>query len=83
MATPNIVYKTLGVKWLIQVFCPASAFVSVDRESPAIPNVLYTSPFRHIQLKLNFCLPVASQLPHPKEMCLNDALNQIAYFICT
>jgi hypothetical protein len=36
-----------------------------------------------IQLKLNFCLPVASQLLHPKEMCLNAALNQIALYLYT
>ncbi len=28
--------------------------------------------------KLNFFLPVASQLLHPDEMCLNSALSQIA-----
>ena len=27
---PNIVYKTLGFKWLNQAYCPASAFVSAD-----------------------------------------------------
>ena len=49
----------------------------------------YTKPFRHIgfaelrfapvQLVLNFCLPAASQLLHPKGMCLNAALNKIAF----
>ena len=56
------------------------------------PRIGYTNMFRHIgfaelgpksrasvQLKLNFCLPAASQLLHPKEMCLNAALNQIAF----
>ena len=44
----------------------------------------YNLPFGHIgfaelglrpsvQLKLNFCLPVASQLLQPKEMCPNGA----------
>ncbi len=28
---------------------------------------------------LNFCLPAALQLLHPKGMCLNAALNQIAF----
>ena len=25
-------YKTLGVRWLIEVFCPASAFATADRD---------------------------------------------------
>ena len=25
-------YKTLGFKWLFEVFCPASAFVSADKD---------------------------------------------------
>jgi hypothetical protein len=35
--------------------------------------------FRHIQRSLNFCLHAASQLQHPKGMCLNAALNKIAF----
>jgi hypothetical protein len=32
------VYKTLGFKWLIQAFCPASAFVSADRDEARNPQ---------------------------------------------
>ena len=46
---------------------------------PGAPTQCLHKPFRHIQLKLNFCLHAASQLLHPKEMCLNAALNQIAF----
>ena len=35
---PNIVYKTLGFMWLNQVFCPASAFVSADRNEARNPQ---------------------------------------------
>lgn len=28
----NIMYKTLGFRWLLEVFCPASAFASADRD---------------------------------------------------
>jgi len=35
---PNIVYKTLGFKWLNQAFCPASAFVSADRNEARNPQ---------------------------------------------
>ena len=38
ITTANIVYKTLGFKWLIQAFCPASAFVSVDRYEARNPQ---------------------------------------------
>ena len=31
-------YKTLGVKWLFEVFCPASAFVSADRAEARNPQ---------------------------------------------
>ncbi len=34
----NIMYKTLGVKWLLEVFCPASAFVSADSEEARNPQ---------------------------------------------
>lgn len=34
----NIVYKTLGFKWLNQAFCPASAFVSADRNVARNPQ---------------------------------------------
>jgi hypothetical protein len=30
MPAHNIMYKTLGFKWLIEAFCPTSAFVSAD-----------------------------------------------------
>jgi hypothetical protein len=32
------VYKTLGVKWLNQAFCPASAFLSADRNEVRNPQ---------------------------------------------
>jgi len=31
-------YKTLGFKWLSQKFCPASAFVSADRDEARNPQ---------------------------------------------
>ncbi|MEO0075431.1 MAG: hypothetical protein ABIK31_04900 [candidate division WOR-3 bacterium] len=34
----NIVYKTLGVRWLNQMFCPALAFVSADRYEARNPQ---------------------------------------------
>ncbi len=35
---PNIVYKTMGFKCLIQATCPASAFVSADRNEARNPK---------------------------------------------
>jgi hypothetical protein len=37
-AAGNIVYKTLGFKWLNQAFCPALAFVSADRDEARNPQ---------------------------------------------
>lgn len=34
----NIMYKTLGFKWLLEVFCPASAIVSADRDEARNPQ---------------------------------------------
>jgi hypothetical protein len=31
-------YKTLGVKWLFEAFCPASAFAKADREEARNPQ---------------------------------------------
>lgn len=31
-------YKTLGFRWLFEVFCPASAFVTADREVARNPQ---------------------------------------------
>jgi len=36
--TANIVYKTLGFKWLIKAFYPASAFVSADSDEARNPK---------------------------------------------
>ena len=38
MAAPNIVYKTLGFKYLNRAFCPALAFVSADRNEARNPQ---------------------------------------------
>jgi hypothetical protein len=31
-------YKTLGFKWLFEVFCPASAFVTADSDEARNPQ---------------------------------------------
>ena len=31
-------YKTLGFKWLFEMFCPAAAFVSADRVEARNPQ---------------------------------------------
>ena len=50
-------YKTLGFKWLFKGFCPASAFVSADRDDARNPqrfihvSVSGKHKGRHNQLK--------------------------------
>lgn len=41
--TANIVYKTLGFKWLIQAFYPAIAFGSADRDEARNPSLAILS----------------------------------------
>jgi hypothetical protein len=31
-------YKTLGFKWLLEVYCPASAFATADRDEARNPQ---------------------------------------------
>jgi hypothetical protein len=42
-------YKTLGVKWLLEVFCPASAFVTADRDEARNPQ-----RFIHVSVRANW-----------------------------
>ncbi len=37
-AAANIMYKTLGFKWLLGAFCPASTFVTADRDVARNPQ---------------------------------------------
>ncbi len=39
--TPDIMYKTLEFKWLFDVFCPASAFVTADSYDARNPQTLH------------------------------------------
>ena len=41
-------YKTLGFKWLFEVFCPALAFVTADRDEARNPQ-----RFIHVSVVLN------------------------------
>jgi hypothetical protein len=34
----NIMYKTLGSKWLFEMFCPASAFATADSDEARNPQ---------------------------------------------
>ena len=43
MQGAHSVYKTLGFRWLFQVFCPASAFVSADRNEARSPPLRVAS----------------------------------------
>lgn len=36
--TANIIYKILGFRWLLESFCPASAFVTADNDDARNPQ---------------------------------------------
>lgn len=38
MAAHNIMYKTLGFKWLYESFCPTLAFATADRDEARNPQ---------------------------------------------
>ena len=44
MAAHNIMYKTLGFKWLFELSAPHQLLQRQTGKSPAIPNVLYMYP---------------------------------------
>jgi hypothetical protein len=50
----------------------------IVNRSGTLASLSSSSKLASVPLAQNFCLPAASQLPHPKEMCPNEALNQIA-----
>jgi hypothetical protein len=90
VTAPNIVYTPFVI---VTAFAYYKITKSSDyyQAKPAPINVAYTnrsgtlaslsssSKLTSVQHSLNFCLPAASQLPHPKGMCLNAALNKIAF----
>jgi hypothetical protein len=49
-------YKTLGSKWLYEVFCPASAFVSADSDEARNPQ-----RFIHVTVICDFSRPPNQQ----------------------
>jgi hypothetical protein len=47
-------YKTLGFKWLFEVFSPASAFVTADRDDARNPqHFIHVSVMRHFKKNIN------------------------------
>ena len=44
MAAHNIMYKTLGFKWLFELSAPHQLLQRQTGTKPAIPNVLYMYP---------------------------------------
>jgi len=41
-------YKTLGFKWLLEEFCPASAFATADRDEARNPQrFIHATVLRH------------------------------------
>jgi hypothetical protein len=49
MQGTHSMYKTLGFKWLLKAFCPASAFVSADSDEARNPQ-----RFIHVTVGLNY-----------------------------
>jgi len=46
----NIMYKTLGVKWLLEAFCPASAIATADRDEARNPQrLIHVTVICHIE----------------------------------
>jgi hypothetical protein len=54
-------YKTLGVKWLLETFCPTSTFVTADRDEARNPqrfiHVTVTCKAKKTEMIRIKCLP--------------------------
>jgi len=49
--TAKIMYKTLGFRWLHEVFCPASAFVTADSDEARNPQrFIYATVMGHLKM---------------------------------
>jgi hypothetical protein len=49
----NIMYKTLGFKWLYERFCPATAFVSADSDEARNPQrFIHVTVTGHLKIQL-------------------------------
>jgi hypothetical protein len=44
-------YKTLGAKWLFEVFCPASAFATADSDEARNPQLFIHVPLAAIVME--------------------------------
>jgi hypothetical protein len=49
MPVANIMYKTLGFKWLCEAFCPAFAFATADSDEARNPQRFHTAN-RYLQV---------------------------------
>jgi len=47
-------YKTLGFRWLHEVFCPASAFATADRDEARNPQRFIHVTVRHNHMKTHY-----------------------------
>lgn len=54
-------YKTLGFRWLFEIFCPASAFVTADRDGARNPQRFIHVPLA-IMIKMSTTLAQVSKL---------------------
>ena len=68
-------YKTLGFKWLHEVFCPASAFATADRNEARNPQ-----RFIHVTVRLSKN-PFSPQKKNSKIFGDNCNINPI--IMCT
>ena len=50
MAAANIIYKILGIKWFLEIFCPAPTFVTADRDEARNPqHFIYVTVVRNFK----------------------------------
>ncbi len=77
-------YKTLGFKLLLEVFCPASAFATADSDEARNPQrFIHVTVVRHTRIAnrtnstFGFCRHAKPMLKKPKELFLANAQFKI------
>ena len=62
----NIMYKTLGLMWLCEALCPASAFVTADSDEARNPQ-----RFIHVTVSIHAKKRLGDRLLVSRQICNN------------
>ena len=73
----NIIYKSLGFRWLHQAFCPASGFVTADSDKARNPQ-----RFIHATVVWHYKTAIGKYKTIPKKATTKKYLKKSFMFYC-